>query len=164
MSLRLPRKQPPDVDGIRFLTTRHRFDITPDSLDWVSNYERTRWFLVLRVRKPHSDSLNCLLRLSNDTLARFDQPPLYETASHDHQKSRASAGRDLNGGRYGNVDFSSCFHISLAWTLTEPSKMDLDRVASVDLHPVRGLHVRFDSVKAKIGNNVVSIPLAGAIS
>ena len=108
----------------------------------MSNYERTRWFLVLHVAKPENDSLNGLLRLSNRALARFDQPPLY--ASHDTPH---------------NQDFSDYFHISLAWTLREPNKEEKDRVAASDLKPLQDLRVRFDSVKVKIGNNVASIPL-----
>ncbi|KAJ5791995.1 uncharacterized protein N7503_007973 [Penicillium pulvis] len=50
------------------------FALKPNGLKWVSNYERTRWFLVLHMSKPEHDSLNGLLRLSNRALARFDQP------------------------------------------------------------------------------------------
>lgn len=142
----------------------HRFDITPDSLDWVSNFEKTRWFLVLRVQNPDHDSMNCLLRLSNQSLAQFGQLPLYEPSSHGRPETRAPARRDLKGGQDGNTDYSRCFHISLAWSLTEPSVKDLERLASIDLQPLRGLLVRFDSVKAKIGNNVVSIPLPPEVS
>ncbi|KAJ5538990.1 hypothetical protein N7513_007322 [Penicillium frequentans] len=118
------------------------FALTPNGLKWVSNYERTRWFLVLRIAKPEHDSLNGLLRLSNCALARFDQPPLY--ASH---------------GTPHNQDFSDYFHISLAWALKEPNTEEKDRVATSDLKPLQDLRVRFDSVKVKIGNNVSSIPL-----
>lgn len=108
----------------------------------MSNYERTRWFLVLHVVKPENDSLNGLLRLSNRILARFDQPPLYASNGTTH-----------------NQDFSDCFHISLAWALKEPNEEEKDRVATTDLTPLQDLRVRFDSVKVKIGNNVASIPL-----
>ncbi|KAJ6096975.1 hypothetical protein N7486_007721 [Penicillium sp. IBT 16267x] len=118
------------------------FALKPNNLKWVSNFERTRWFLVLSVVKPEHDSLNGLLRLSNNALAQFDQPPLY--ASH---------------GTPHNQDFSDYFHISLAWALKEPSQEEKNRVAATDLKPLQDLWVRFDSVKVKIGNNVASIPL-----
>lgn len=56
-------------------------------------------------------------------------------------------------------DFSGCFHISLAWSLSEPSVKERERVAGIDLQALRGIQVGFDSVKAKIGNIVGSIPL-----
>ncbi|KAJ5765290.1 hypothetical protein N7520_004849 [Penicillium odoratum] len=112
------------------------FVLTPDGLKWVSNYERTRCFLVLHVAKPEQDSLNSLLHLSNSVLDRFNQPPLY-----------ASRNTPLT------QDFSDCFHISLAWTLNEPSQEDKDRVSATDLKPLQHLKIQFDGVKVKIGNN-----------
>ncbi|KAG2415617.1 hypothetical protein HFD88_006808 [Aspergillus terreus] len=117
------------------------FDVSTESLRCVSNYEKTRWFFVLRVKKPESDSLNRLLKLSNRSLARFDQPPL--------QDSRA--------------DYSDCFHISIAWSLTEPSAEDTERLANLDLQNLSGLRIGFDCVKAKIGNNITSIPLSTGV-
>lgn len=136
-----------------------RFNITFYDLDWVSNYEKTRWFLVLRVQKPKDDCLNRLLRISNRSLTRFDQPPLYESPTSIETKAP---------GRHHQAegpleDYSHCFHISLAWTLTQPSSIAKERVANIDLQKVKGFTVHFDSVKAKIGNNVSSIPLSMGI-
>ncbi|KAJ5577445.1 uncharacterized protein N7459_006409 [Penicillium hispanicum] len=116
------------------------FSVVPDSLKWVSNYEKTRWFLVLHVQKPVHDSLNRLLCLSNRSLASFDQPPLYTPP--------------LQGQHQQAQDCSAYFHISLAWALTEPSPRESEDIAATDLELLRGLNVRFDSVKAKIGNHV----------
>ncbi|BCR90717.1 HVSL domain-containing protein [Aspergillus chevalieri] len=132
------------------------FDITPGNLHWVSNYEKTRWFLVLHAQKPANDGLNCLLKLSNRLLASFDQPPLYEKAI---QTNSGGGRRQQNGAD----DHSHCFHISIAWALTEPSTVDREQVASIDLKGLKGLRVRFDCVKAKIGNNISSIPLPSGI-
>ncbi|RMJ24089.1 hypothetical protein PHISP_05047 [Aspergillus sp. HF37] len=126
------------------------FDITPDALDWVSNYEKTRWFLVLRVKKPRNDELNRLLAISNRSLALFDQPPLY----------RSSTGATAKGS---DGDCSHCFHISLAWTLSEPSQAAKERIAQIDLRKLREFSILFSSVKAKIGNNVSNIPLSVGI-
>lgn len=146
------------VSGSRDLTdhTDNSFSVRPDSLKWVSNYEKTRWFLVLHVARPENDGLNRLLELSNRALAQFNQPPLYATPSHDSRPSRASVTHDHDSQR---VDYSACFHISLAWSLTEPNVRDAERVAGLDLKPLNTMHVRFDSVKAKIGNHVDSVPL-----
>ncbi|KAJ5712310.1 hypothetical protein N7493_008778 [Penicillium malachiteum] len=120
------------------------FNAIPDTLKWVSNYERTRWFLVLHVQRPQNDNLNKLLRLCNNTLSRFKQPPLY-SPTHENQASPKN--------------FDDKFHISLAWTLTEPSPDDNTYVDGIDLKSLEDLHVGFDAVKVKVGNNVMSIPL-----
>ncbi|KAJ5117284.1 Endoplasmic reticulum oxidoreductin-1 [Penicillium atrosanguineum] len=129
------------------------FSVLPDTLTWVSNYEKTRWFLVLHVARPQNNELNNLLHLSNRALASFDQPPLY--APSRDSRPRASSARDRQ-----RVDYSDCFHISIAWSLTGPAEEDVERVQGIDLIEVKGLEVRFDSVKAKIGNHVESISLS----
>jgi len=84
-------------------------------------------------------------------VASFNQPPLY--APSRDSRPRASVAHDRR------ADYSDCFHISIAWSLTGPCDEDAERVAAIDLEPLQGLEVRFDSVKAKIGNHVESIPL-----
>ncbi|KAL2009583.1 hypothetical protein VTN00DRAFT_5390 [Thermoascus crustaceus] len=148
------------------------FDVTLVGLDWVSNYEKTRWFLVLRVQRPENDGLNRLLKVSNQSLAVFGQPPLYETLSQQslpESRGRSKKGtlpRDKKGAdktakasEQPAVDYSHCFHISIAWSLNEPSPEDRERVANVDLSALRGFRVHFSSVKAKIGNNVLNLAL-----
>ncbi|KAJ5766266.1 uncharacterized protein N7511_003882 [Penicillium nucicola] len=128
------------------------FEVLPDSLGWASNYDKTRWFLVLRVKKPAHDCLNALLNLSNSALARFDQPPLYAVSSHMRNLKHALP-RGENGASLSE-DYSDCFHISLAWSLSGPSESDRQRVASIDLKALQARTIAFDSVKAKMGNNV----------
>ncbi|KAJ9233297.1 hypothetical protein DTO169E5_7108 [Paecilomyces variotii] len=145
------------------------FHITLEELDWVSNYEKTRWFLVLRVSKPENDSLNRLLRISNQCLASFGQPPLYESAakypslSRGKDKSGTSRGRRKEDSQRevaeSTMDYSNCFHISIGWNLEEPSPQDRERVSKIDLGKVKELKVHFLSVKAKIGNTVSNIDL-----
>ncbi|KAJ5817065.1 hypothetical protein N7447_009298 [Penicillium robsamsonii] len=132
------------------------FNVQPDTLYWSSNYEKTRWFLVLGVQRPSNDGLNRLLKLSNDTLARFGQPPLYATSTREQQTTASLRNRSSD---LSDEDFSGCFHISLAWSLSEPSAKERERVAGIDLRTLREIQVGFDSVKAKIGNTVGSIPL-----
>lgn len=109
------------------------------------------------MQRPSDDGLNRLLKLSNDTLARFGQPPLYETPSTQGKPTGVSL-RGKSSSLSGE-NFSGCFHISLAWSLSEPSLKERERVAGVDLRALHGIQVGFDSVKAKIGNIVSSIPL-----
>ncbi|PKY05968.1 hypothetical protein P168DRAFT_326267 [Aspergillus campestris IBT 28561] len=124
---------------------------TVETLDCVSNFDKTRWFYVLRVSRPADDSLNRLLGLSNRYLALFDQPPLYANSTDGDRKQ-------VSGEPSG--DYSRCFHISLAWSLTEPSLEARERIASMDLRSLGEIEVRFDCVKAKIGNQISSISLA----
>ncbi|PWY71066.1 hypothetical protein BO94DRAFT_476806 [Aspergillus sclerotioniger CBS 115572] len=141
------------------------FDVSTKSLDCVSNYEKTRWFYVLRADKPEEDNLNRLLRLSNRSLARVEQPPLYETsqdvAAVLESKSRTAQPQVSRGTGQTRGDYSHCFHVSLAWSLTGPSSEEREEIVSIDLQKVHGLNIRFDCVKVKIGNNVSSIPLFG---
>lgn len=131
--------------------------MNPDALKWVSNHERTRWFLVLHVARPATDVLNRLLALSNRALAAFDQPSLY-APSRDVHRNRARVADDPASPVR---DYSACFHISLAWSLVGPSPAEEERVEGLELGAVKGMRVRFDSVKAKIGNHVESIALPG---
>ncbi|OJJ46088.1 hypothetical protein ASPZODRAFT_25980 [Penicilliopsis zonata CBS 506.65] len=140
------------------------FDVTVEGLDWVSNYEKTRWFLVLRVCKHEKDYLNTLLRLSNSSLAHFGQPPLYGSPHQHGEAKKRQTGP--SGGQAKAMDeqqaiqdFSRSFHISLAWCLTEPSPEDKRRAAKADLRALEDLSIRFCSVKAKIGNHVTSLQI-----
>ncbi|KAL4798278.1 U6 snRNA phosphodiesterase Usb1 [Aspergillus venezuelensis] len=126
------------------------FDVQVESLDWVSNFEKTRWFYVLRAKRPDKDSLNNLLHVSNRSLGLFGQPPLYEAASDSVKQDTGSASAG---------DYTGCFHISIAWSLEEPSAEEKERMENMDLGELSALKIRFDCVKAKIGNNVSSIPL-----
>ncbi|KAL4802977.1 U6 snRNA phosphodiesterase Usb1 [Aspergillus unguis] len=121
------------------------FTVLVESLEWVSNFEKTRWFYVLRAKRPERDCLNRLLQVSNRSLGDFGQPPLYAS---EVRQSEESTG-----------DFSECFHISIAWSLSEPTVEEKEKMKSLDLQRLSALEIRFDCVKAKIGNNVSSIPL-----
>ncbi|KAL3479010.1 U6 snRNA phosphodiesterase Usb1 [Aspergillus californicus] len=134
------------------------FDVQLESLDWVSNSEKTRWFYVLRARRPGNDDLNRLLGISNRSLGLFGQPPLYEAAL-DSSKATSAQGR-TQGSEPELKNFSECFHVSIAWSLAGPSVEDQERMKSIKLQGFDDLRVGFDCVKAKIGNNVSSIPLS----
>ncbi|KAI2967962.1 hypothetical protein CBS147323_4510 [Aspergillus niger] len=140
------------------------FNVTTNSLDCVSNYEKTRWFYVLRAEKPEGNALNRLLRLSNRALARFEQPPLYESSQDVAAVRKSNEGgttlpRESSDSGQTGADYSHCFHISLAWSLTGLSSAESELIGGVDLQKVRELSVRFDCVKVKVGNHVSSIPL-----
>lgn len=142
------------------------FKVTLKWLDWVSNFENTRWFLVLRVNKPENNGLNRLLRLSNQSLAVFDQPPLYDVPDQTLNREY-SRNRGRGRGRGGSIrepiavkseDHSECFHISIAWSLTKPSVEENERIRDINLGCLREIGIRFDNVKVKIGNSVMKVP------
>ncbi|EDN06193.1 conserved hypothetical protein [Histoplasma mississippiense (nom. inval.)] len=139
------------------------FHVKPVGLDWVSNFEETRWFLVLRVTKPTNNELNRLLAISNKSLAAFQQPPLYhdealvntQTKKHDTEKSTGPRSTSS----LAVADYSDYFHVSIAWSLAEPSLEDKERVASVELHKVKEIEIPFTSVKLRIGNIIHNLEL-----
>lgn len=68
--------------------------------------------------------------------------------------------RDKSNSRLSEAtDFTSCFHISLAWSLTGPALEEKQRVSGIAVDEMKSLEIRFDSVKAKIGNVVHSLNL-----
>ena len=134
-----------------------RFGLCIKSLDWVSNFENTRWFLVLRVSKPENDALNRLLKMTNHTVSLFNQPPLYDNSIVDQRNNKKSG--DRNQVQQRQCDFSQCFHISIAWRLTEPTIKDKDYLESMELGGLQDITVRFDSVKVKVGNQITRVEL-----
>lgn len=143
----------------------------------MPNFDRTRWFLVLRIDRPAKDELNRLLMISNRSLALFGQPALYEDASL--VLSNRSSGRDrdrdpsssdalkptklpngLGAVHVQDSNYSTCFHISLAWSLQEPSHEERNKIAFLDSPKLRRMPINFDVVKTRIGNTVSNIQLS----
>ena len=61
---------------------------------------------------------------------------------------------------YTRVDLSSCFHVSVAWTLDQPSNEMLKTLEGLmDGNNMR-LGFKVSTVKAKVGNVVTSWSLA----
>ncbi|EZF34978.1 U6 snRNA phosphodiesterase [Trichophyton mentagrophytes] len=143
------------------------FEVSPRNLAWVSNFEHTRWFLVLRLNRPANNGLNQLLRLSNSSLACFGQPPLYESpAGTQKRKHGRQAGHQRNSSSSPSsvdTDYTGCFHISIAWTLEEPSHDEKERLTSIEL-PARELIIKFNNVKLKIGNQIYSEALLTSVT
>ena len=60
------------------------------------------------------------------------------------------------------ADRSTRFHISIAWSLNESSMTNVSKtLINSNASHLEDLAVHIDSVKAKIGNVVESIPLGG---
>ncbi|TVY90118.1 U6 snRNA phosphodiesterase, partial [Lachnellula willkommii] len=150
------------------------FDFAFSALDWVANFENTRWFLVLRIQKPEFDSLNKLLHVCNTAVQDYGQPPLYVKASTTATsgntaespkwpKRETSKNRSSAKAYWSNLqDVSEAFHISIAWTLGSPSAELLARTKSVatdDFQDVAQTCVNIQEIKAKVGNAVTNMPL-----
>ena len=160
---------------------RNSFSLRTSGLGWVANYDKTRWFLVLRLTKAPNDGLNKLLHATNRTAEEFGQLALYQetpSASGNQQpmlkarkRGTATRGReDMARGRIRRVeekieDLSAHFHISIAWTLEAPVEGDSKDVTSEakDCLDQQELIVDVETVKIKIGNNVNSIALSAKI-
>ena len=163
---------------MRILADLHSFDVAISSLDWVPNFEKTRWFLVLRVNAPRTDALNRLLHVTNKVVGEHGQPPLYikdvegDTPWPPSKSARSSSSSTPMRGE-SSVDWDSMqdvsdsFHISIAWTLEPPSNNMLEATKSVALNQfedVRAISIRVGEVKAKVGNVVTNIRLQRNVS
>ncbi|KAI9698487.1 MAG: poly(U)-specific 3'-to-5' RNA exonuclease [Candelina mexicana] len=156
------------------------FEISFTGIEWVSNYESTRWFLVLRLSKPATNALNRLLHISNQVAASFGQSTLYadpnpgpEPPARGRGSGRGRGFRGRHDTRFTRgerrvkpliADCSPHFHISIAWTLQAPSPTLLERTQAPEVarsvqKEIRDLALRFDSVKLKLGNTVTVIAL-----
>ncbi|KAF9633470.1 hypothetical protein BFW01_g4364 [Lasiodiplodia theobromae] len=155
------------------------FDARFDGLKWVPNFDRSRWFLVLGMRRPPNDELNRLLLAANQAAKRFGYPELYAedqqhgegvdmtggwgapTATEDHKADEEDAKGFVNK----KDDRSNTFHVSLAWSL-EPPPAELRELSGVEeisylmKQDVSQMSVRFDVVKVKVGNAIHALDIA----
>lgn len=144
--------------GSVLCTNRPSFYATFSGLNWVSNYEGTRWFLVLRLHKPTGDELNKLLHASNTILSLFNQPPLYTSRPEKIDTPKTSA-KSSSSSHNSSPDLSAHFHISIAWRLTSPSATEVSAINELSLEALSDTQIRFDTVKVKIGNAIENIGL-----
>jgi len=134
----------------------------------------------MQLEKPTNDGLNKLLRTSNAVAEAFGQPPLYTDV---HPSSTTSFPlkrglRDNNGGKLNGVrqasgnekagksaiptpKISSCFHISIGWSLEGPEEeTELEYI--LKKQDISGT-LSIDAVKVKIGNAVTVLPLSSSL-
>ncbi|THV54392.1 hypothetical protein BGAL_0027g00020 [Botrytis galanthina] len=157
------------------------FEMAFSGLAWVPNYEKTRWFLVLRVNTPESNALNKLLHVSNKVVEEFGQPPLYANSrtSVNGQQAAKGAHHSQHGKPFRGktqqkkdvfddmADLSDAFHISIAWTLLPPDQELIEateRLTANELMKVKQIQIKTEEVKAKIGNVVTNVPLLVGIT
>lgn len=162
------------------LTKCLSFEVTVKGLEWVANYVKTRWFLVLKLESAPQNGLNKLLHLSNQTITDFGQPPLYidllqysanrqsrerQAGNRGRSKQFAKAAVSSSTTRSGpskDIDMSSSFHISIGWTLGAPAQRLRERLSTIGID-FRSLKVDVNTVKVKIGNGITAVSLAKKI-
>lgn len=144
-------------------------------LEWVVNYEKTRWFLVLKLERAPQDGLNKLLHVSNQTVTSFGQAPLYTNSledSHSGQPrkrqaanasgpkgNRVTASSSMNQSRVSsNIDMSSNFHVSIGWTLSVPTQGLNEKLNTTGIN-LQALKVDVNTIKIKIGNAITAVSL-----
>lgn len=159
----------------------------------MANSDRTRWFLVLRpgrLRRAgkggeggEGDELNRLLGVCNRAVESYGLPGLYHVsemgagtgAMHGYEGGRsgkqaaaasaaATATTTKGASHVKTPDRSSCFHISIAWTLQDPGWPRTSISSDVSNFTKSDITIDFEVVKVKIGNVVHDIPLAGSAS
>ncbi|KAH8596690.1 U6 snRNA phosphodiesterase Usb1 [Bisporella sp. PMI_857] len=146
------------------------FQIQVSDLDWVPNFEKTRWFLVFRIKEPETNGLNKLLHICNDVVQNYDQPPLYVDAvvrTTPKKKHTQHISRRNSKDIYKELqDRSNAFHFSIAWTLKPPDKDLLEATEAMvprNLQAAQEIDVKVDEIKAKIGNVVTGIHLQSQV-
>lgn len=134
----------------------------------------------MQLEKPTNDGLNKLLRTSNTVVEAFGQPPLYtDVYPSSITKNPVKRGHgDNNGSSLNDIrqaggneraatsaipkrDTSSCFHISIGWSLKGPE----EEVKLEDMFKEQGIGgtLSIDAIKVKIGNAVTVIPLSSSL-
>ena len=126
------------------------FSVTSSTIGWVANFDRTRYFLILRIPETKPSTLTKLLTSCNKAAAEFGQPLLYGNYSNGN----ATEERDA-------LDDSSPFHISIAWALQAARATDIVGLNEMPSTAAAQFVVDFDTVKLKIGNTIDNIKFKG---
>ena len=148
------------------------FTIYATGLDWVSNSEKSRWFLALRLKRPDDNGLNRLLAVTNSVASDFGLETLYADEGSEQDQwtgketrvSRTSGVRkEFKNGKQrplaGPVpaDCTSKFHFSIAWQLEEHDGKSSESPDIIE--SANRLGISCDCLKVKIGNVVHDLPL-----
>ena len=163
------------------MTDTRRFEVSFSGIDWVANFEKTRWFLVLRLGKPDAGGLNKLLHVSNKVVQDYGQLPLYTSSGVvKHQiagdngtgppkrissRSTSSAKKSVSGWN-NMLDASDAFHISIAWTLSAPNNELIELTKSMVFNQFAEIQHRtfkVEEIKCKVGNVVTRLPLSTGV-
>ena len=128
------------------------FVTRPSSLGWVSNFDATRSFLVLKLDRPKNNDLNKLLHACNTCAQRHGLNQLYQ-----FEDAKKEAVTDGDQDRI--QDMTSAFHISIAWTHEREDQQGLSAPKANLLKELQDIDIELDTVKVKIGNVVIDLEL-----
>ncbi|KAF2674920.1 hypothetical protein BT63DRAFT_435931 [Microthyrium microscopicum] len=130
------------------------FPAEASRLKWVPNYDKTRWFLSLALKRPPYDELKLLLVACNKTAKAKGYPMLYTRPN--------SSDQDMD-----SRDYTEFFHFSLAWSLASDIDAKSSNAVLDDIwknSEAQDLDIMVDTVLAKIGNAIHSIKLGSRAS
>ena len=129
------------------------FTVHATRLDWVSNFDQTRSFLVLKLSQPDEDDLNKLLHACNACANKFGLHLLYQRKEVTHKKSKKGEAATAP------LDLSAAFHISIAWKLEKAKNLDRQPLEPTTRDELCDMKISFDALKVKIGNVVTDLKL-----
>lgn len=154
------------------------FTVDFSCLNWVSNHEKNRWFLVAQVQKPPGDGLNKLLEASNEVAGKHEQPCLYvsqevtvaSSPRHSAHRARGSSSKRRKSFAHSGPsdsfqrprlyeDASAHFHVSIGWTLEKPCE-----ASPIEEVIKQGLGINIRAIKVKVGNGLAVIALASELT
>lgn len=134
-------------------------------LQWVSNFDGTRYFLIITLKTPGEGQLQKLLSTCNHTAASFALPELYSASNNESVNVGVVPGAASTDTEYIDTGAptelvpsnGSKFHISIAWSLEKvhTSQSVLESLQS----KLKDLKIIFDRVHIKIGNQVSTVQL-----
>ncbi|KAJ9657940.1 poly(U)-specific 3'-to-5' RNA exonuclease [Neophaeococcomyces mojaviensis] len=127
------------------------FKAVSSGLRWVSNFDQSRYFLILILAQPQNDELNILLKRCNEVCRTFDLPELYIQDRLVGVSKHTDPGIMSSKPLLKSEVAHDKFHISIAWTLAPPNDGFEDNLVKFDSVDIE---VSFNSLYIKIGNTV----------
>lgn len=134
------------------------FEVILSALRWVSNFDSSRYFLILTLNKPRNKELQRLLTACNRVAKEFNLPELYaaDRAGSVGVPTSQQAEEEYLPTTTKFQD-NDKFHISIGWTLQRPETFDYLESAYPEYITSLGIH--FTTIRLKIGNQITAIPL-----
>lgn len=134
------------------------FKVVPAGIRWVHNFDMSRYFLILTLRRPPGDELHTLLTTCNRVARKYNLAELYMNA---HPTVVGIPSKSTSVGEVIPVTTKpqdhDKFHISIGWTLHKPDSSIEEPI----LKPAsfEDFKISFDNVLLKIGSNISTINL-----
>lgn len=135
------------------------FEVSAVSVRWVSNFEKTRHFLIMSLTKPEHNQLRKLLSTCNNVARSFGLPELYankESSAVGVKQQPPTQLEDREVVVTSKADDK--VHISIAWTLAKPDSNIC--ILGSELHQkLTSIKMCFEDVLIKVGNIVSTVRL-----